>query len=101
MRPAIVSGIVTGDAPVSYRSIFPQRSLQKLTRPSSLLVFKVANADWLKVSCSAKKIKGSQLSKFLKRSLCQNKLYKFLLFLDHNLTLIPSLIAKYFLNHVI
>ena len=101
MRPAIVSGIVTGDAPVSYRSIFPQRSLQKLTRPSSLLVFKVANADWLKVSCSTKKIKGSQLSKFLKRSLCQNKLYKFLLFLDHNLTLIPSLIAKYFLNHVI
>ena len=44
--PAVVSGIVTGDAPVSYWSIFfpvpsnSLRSLRKLTRPSFLLVSK-------------------------------------------------------------
>ena len=49
MRPAIVSGIVTGYAPVSYWSIFPypwgesKRSLRRLTRPRFFLVLKVAN----------------------------------------------------------
>ena len=49
MRPAIVSGIVTGDAPLSYWLICPLSLLTvpevfaKLTRPSFLLVSKVAN----------------------------------------------------------
>ena len=42
MRPAIVSGTVTGDAPVSYWLNFPApsnspRSLRKVTRPSFFL----------------------------------------------------------------
>ena len=47
MRPEIVSGIVTGDAPVSYWPFFScpwqhiQKSLQKFIRPDLPLVFKV------------------------------------------------------------
>ena len=45
MRPAIDSGIVTWDAPVSYWPIFPcpQNSLRKLTRLSFLFLFKLAS----------------------------------------------------------
>ena len=45
MCPAFVSGIVFGDAPVSYWPIFSfsEKSLRKLTQPSSPLVSKVAN----------------------------------------------------------
>ena len=50
MRPAIVSGIVTENAPVSYWSIIfpvpsnnPRSLCEKLTRPSLPHVFKVAN----------------------------------------------------------
>ena len=49
MPPAIVSGILTGDAPLSYWLICPLSLLTvpevfaKLTRPSFLLVSKVAN----------------------------------------------------------
>ena len=49
MYPTIVSGIVTGDALVSYWPVFfsvpfqSHKSLPRLTRPSSFLVFKVAN----------------------------------------------------------
>ena len=39
-KRASFSGIVTGDAPVSYWPIFSQTSLQKLTRPSFLLLSK-------------------------------------------------------------
>ena len=41
MRPAIASGIVTGDAPVSYWPIFsrPPEQAQKSLRSSFLLVF--------------------------------------------------------------
>ena len=53
MRPEVVSGIVTGDVPVSYWSIFllpvssnsSQKSLWKLTRSSLPLVFIVANGS--------------------------------------------------------
>ena len=47
MRPKIVSGIVTGDTPVSYWPFFSctwqhiQKSLQKFIRPNPPLVFKV------------------------------------------------------------
>ena len=47
MRPEIVSGIVTRDAPVSYWPFFScpwqhiQKSLQKFIRPNLPLVFKV------------------------------------------------------------
>ena len=47
MRPEIVSGIVTGDATVSYWPFFScpwqhiQKSLQKFIRPNLPLVFKV------------------------------------------------------------
>ena len=47
MFPAIVFGIVTGDAPVSYWTMFykqSQVSLRKFSRPSSLLIYEVANA---------------------------------------------------------
>ena len=45
MRPAIVSGIVTGDAPISYWPFFSlsQKSLRTLARPSSSLISKVVN----------------------------------------------------------
>ena len=55
MCPAFVSGIVIGDAPVSHWPIFSfsqkcQKSLRKLTRPSSVLVSKVCRwnpTHWL------------------------------------------------------
>ena len=52
MYPAIVSGIVTGEAPVNFQQ--SQKSLRKLTRPS-LLVSKVANFHFYftGVSCIA------------------------------------------------
>ena len=52
MYPAIVSGIVTGEAPVNFQQ--SQKFLRKLTRPS-LLVSKVANFhfDFTGVSCIA------------------------------------------------
>ena len=50
MSPAIVSGIVTGDAPFSYWPVFsrfhsnsPRSLLQKLTRSSFFLLSKVAD----------------------------------------------------------
>ena len=53
MCPAIVSGIVTGDAPVSYRPIV---SLSLVTvpevKPSFLLVFKVTNANDKQPRCT-------------------------------------------------
>ena len=52
MRPAIVSGIVTGGVPVSYSLIFslvscsnPRSLCEKEIRPSYPLVSKVANPE--------------------------------------------------------
>ena len=51
MSPAIVSGIATVDAPVSYWSFFPspyqqpQKSLRKFTLPRFLVVSKVSKVQ--------------------------------------------------------
>ena len=45
MRPAILSGIVTWDVPVSYWPIFSHAPLRKLTRPRLLFVSIVTNCN--------------------------------------------------------
>ena len=52
MRPGIVSGIVTGDVPVSYWLNFPapsnspRRSLRKVTRPNFFLKWRLGDYLW-------------------------------------------------------
>ena len=50
MRPAILSGIVTWDVPVSYWPIFSHAPLRKLTRPRLLFVSIVTNCNLMALS---------------------------------------------------
>ena len=50
MRPAILSGIVTWDVPVSYWSIFSHAPLRMLTRPRLLFVSIVTNCNLMALS---------------------------------------------------
>ena len=100
MRPAIDSGIVTGDAPVSYWPIFSQfqKSLRKLTRPISLLVSKVANQYYINGNSSLQHQAVSFISTdmdkgrvevpwFLERGVSSIRLYNLLVY-THSVILV-------------